>query len=247
MKETQEIRDARAAYRKQVEEIAESGEYMNVTKASGYVNRYIADGWRDSLGIEREGAPPIEKTLGMSPTMLLILRLFCHAGHRIGSNGRGHVIRVWPPLYDRGAGQWRNPPPRAIAKRDIARMIGKGMTAVEKAIATFRGKRSGMDVFYEKRLAFPAFVDTGIMLDVVRAPQDSFESYLIRTGNHAASRAFARDDYEYMKRHADDARLGDADTVRKQKDWATEAVLDLVSSAPSSESIAVNDAGKRSA
>ncbi len=197
-----------AMHRADVKTLADHGGYKKLRNADQYAEKVLASMWRPVLGIESDDEPLVDQ-LGFTPTMTLVLHLFGRAVHNHGmKRSNMPVIRNWRPVYDRHSEKLRFP--CAISKKDIAKIIGKSQSAVDDAVGRFRGKTDRYDVLYAKRVAHPLFVETGIMLDVMVEQNMSF--------------SFMLEDYSYARRVAEDARLRDAETNYRQREWCSEAI-----------------------
>lgn len=194
-------------YKENLSKLVKNGGYRSVPRARHYIEQHLAHLWRPRLDIDSDDDPLVDQ-LDFTPTMALVVHLFGKAVHHHGVE-RSKLPRLtkFMPVFDAHLEKVRFP--HAVAKNDIARLIGKSRSAVDDAIGRLRGKSERYARLFDKRMAHPLFVETGIMLDMMTEPNLSF--------------AFMFEDYEYAERVADDARLNDAETVHKQKLWSHEA------------------------
>lgn len=208
MSAPKEARKYEIAYQDDVATLADSGWYKKVDRANTYMIDHVARAWR-VVGDVDDSPDSIASQLDMTPTMILIVHMFGRAVFRHGiGRFKAPTLDHWPPLWDRKAEHLRFM--KAIAKRDIARIIGKSISAVDEAISRFRGRGNDEPVFVRKKLAMPLYVDTGIMFNLCTSAQVVFP--------------FMLEDYEYGKRHATDQYLAQAGTARKQSAFCGEAI-----------------------
>lgn len=194
------------AHRVDVTNLAARGGFKKLSNAADYVEKTLAPLWRPLLDLD--SGKPLVNQLRLTPTMTLILHLFGRAVHRRGrATSTTPFIQHWRPVYDKHAEHVRFP--CAISKADIAKIIGKGRHTVDEAIGNFRGKSERYGVLYAKRVAYPLWVETGIVFDLMVEPNLSF--------------AFMLDDYTYAGKVALNARLNDAFTIHRQLEWCNEA------------------------
>jgi len=200
---SEQLKALETLHRADIELLKSCPDFKSAKRGRQWLEGLLAGLWRETLRIEDDDVPICDE-LEMTDTMVLILRLFCHAVHH---KGRSKLPRIshWVPVLDGPTVRL----PHAIAKRNIGAIIGKGQSAVDDAIGRFRGKQSRYERFFDKRLAYPAYVPTGIMLDVMFSLNLSF--------------AFMYDDYMYAEGVADQARVSDAPTNHHQKIWCREA------------------------
>ena len=190
------------AHRADVDRLKKQPRFRSISSAKTWSERVLGPLWCDALRLDDDIG--ICEALEMTDTMTLILRLFGHAIHGKG-NSRLPRIANWAPVVD--GNMIRQP--HALSKRNIGAIIGRSQSAVNDALGRFRGKTSKYERFFDRRLAYPVYVPTGIMLDVMFTLNLSF--------------AFMLEDYVYAERIADSARLNDAPTNHKQKVWCREA------------------------
>jgi hypothetical protein len=201
-----EFKRHEVAWRAQVEAIAASGFYADATRARRYIEKHIAPVWRPILCAD-DPAAPVDQILRMNDTMVMMLHLFARAYHRHGiGRSKTHLLECWLPLFDPFSDRILFL--RAISKADTGLMIGRSKSAVERAIDRFRGKKVRDDFFYEKRLAWPSYIETGIMLDIATELQTSI--------------LLTYPEYAHAHAHAKDADLADAPTNFKQRVWCAE-------------------------
>lgn len=197
------VATSKAAYLADVAALKEHGGYKKITTARQYIEKRLAHLWRPILGIEDEDEALVDQ-LGFSKTQTLLIHLYGRGVHRHGNERRQiPEMHEYCMIYDVAAEARRRP--RAICTNDIARIIGKSQSAVKRSIKSLREH----DVLVERRVAYPLFVDSGIMLDLMVAQQSSF--------------GFMYEDYHFAKRVAVDARLADAPTLQKQLSWCDDA------------------------
>jgi hypothetical protein len=209
MKATIELERMNAAHADDVARLAAHGGYRNEIVARRYIEKALAPIWRPVLKLANDG--PLVDQLQFSPTVTLLLHLFGRANLHHGSKrARIPVMRHWRPVYDKQAGTLLSP--RAIAKNDIAKIIGKRRGAVDAAVGHLRGKREKYRALFDKRIAYPLWVETGIVLDLMLEPNLSF--------------SFMLEDYLHAGRVALDARLNDAEVIQRQQAWCGEGARD---------------------
>ena len=196
-----EMKAAEAAHDDDVTRLRKQPLFRNVSSAKTWSERVLGPLWCGALHLDDDIG--ICEALEMTDTMALILRLFGHAVHGKG-NSKLPRISNWKPVVDGNVIR----KPHALNKRNIGAIIGKSQSAVNDALGRFRGKTSKYERFFDRRLAYPVYVPTGIMLDVMFTLNLSF--------------AFMLEDYLYAERVADSARLNDAPTNYKQKVWCRE-------------------------
>ncbi len=211
----EELRARDVAHAADVKMLIAHGGYAQLRKATQYVENKLSALWRPILGIEDDDESLVDQ-LGFTPTMTLILHLFGRAVHHHGAaRSKLPLICTWTHVMDRDSQRPRFP--LAISKNNIAKLIGKSRSAVDEAIQRFRGKQAKYEVLFDKRIAFPMFVETGIVLDIMAHPNLSFPFML------------GIDDYTHAGKLAQDASLNDADTNHKQRAWCHESVNALLS------------------
>lgn len=198
-------------HRADIAVLADHGGYKKLRLAEQYTENVLSWLWRPVLGIEHDDEPLVDQ-LSFTPTMTLLIHLFGRAVHRHGTQrSKMPTIRHWRGVYDPHAEALRFP--RAISKRDIARVIGKSTSAVDDAVGRFRGKIERHEDLYAKRVAHPLWVETGIMLDLMVEPNLSF--------------SFMLEDYSHAAKVVEEARLNDAVTNHRQREWCREAVRQI--------------------
>ena len=199
---------AKAKWRAQVDLLVSNRWYRSEVAASKFFVRRLYDVWLEELaraGVDVDDETNLERMLGITPTMLLLIHLFAY-GYRdnrreLGlTNGKAPAIKDWPPLRRGQELQFFH----SIPKRDIARIIGKSQDAVETAMSRFRGRGKGSDLIRDRGLVQPIAIPTGIMLDVRLSKQLRF--------------SFMEEDYELGKAYAGKQSASQTDT------WETQAM-----------------------
>ena len=199
-----------AMYADDVTRLVAGGRYQNTNAAVRFVEDQLGPIWRPVLGIDN--TVRLVDHLALTGTMVGMFHFFGR-----GVLGYGSRRSQWPRLLhwravvdpETGANQF----PRAVTKRDIARIIDRSPSAVTIAIAQLRGKRlahARYGVLFEKLLAHPLYVETGIMLD------------LATSFNHELG--FHIDEYWSAQYAAQNARIRDMETNRRQAVWCSRAI-----------------------
>lgn len=193
--------------------IVDSGYYKDLGRAERYIDKRLGDVWRAILHVAPDDN--LMKTLGLSPAMKLVVHLFALGVLGFESNKyKAPHIQNFIPTGDPNA-PFRC---RAIPKRDIARLIGKGPSAVDRAIGALRGSQGACEAIFANRLAVPVFTETGIMLDVMKSLQISlgFELY----------------EYQHGKMVAEDQRINQSVTLLKQREHCDAGIRAQTGSMP---------------
>lgn len=184
----------------------EGGFFQKESRAIAYVNERLAKVWRPWLGFNVED-DQLSEELGLTSTTCMVLHLFGRGVLHFGcerTRAPEFPRDKYVPFLDENGVLRR---PRAICRRDISKLIGRSISAIDSSIAGLRGKGKHEQI-YSKRLAFALYVDSGIMLDVLTNAQTLL--------------TFEVDDYTYAKRLATNCRLRDAETNWKQTQWSDE-------------------------
>lgn len=203
------IDDARKCWRAAVDELC-TGYYADEKRAAQFFDTRIAPVWRAALHLEDRTAQQIRHDLDVTPTMCLMLHFWGVGVLRLFKAKPAPKLtgKVWPPFIKDGSMHEVH----AIPKGDVARVIGKTPSAVERALRGFRGTsgRTGTQL-YDAKLVYPAPFATGIMLD------GSFEMQLSLPFLY---KFFA---YEQLGIFSKDQREGVGRTWTQAKTWAGDA------------------------
>lgn len=193
-------------WKEQVDILVKSGWYKSADAASKFFVRRLHEMWAHEIaatGIEIDDETSLEKLLGLTPTMLLLIHLFAYGYSEnrryLKLSGKSPSIQVWPPFRQGAVVHMFH----AIPKRDIAKIVGKSQGAVEDALSRFRGRGSS-ELIRDLSLVQPIAINTGVMLDVRLSKQLSF--------------CFMREDYERGKVYASKQSESQIDT------WETQAI-----------------------
>lgn len=200
-----------AEYKTNIGELADSKYYANLARATGYIERNLRKVWAPLAKQLDNEDDPIAVQLSMAPTDILVVHFYAAGLLRFGTKKtNAPELSKFVPIFDDVADMVRFGV-RAVAKVDLARVIGKGKSAVDDSIRRLRHGNKSTDAFYEKKLAVPLFVPTGIMLDVATSMQCSFPS----------------EDYAYAKRHAEVVKIHSAPTLLRQTEYCAFAMRSL--------------------
>lgn len=193
------LKERETTWKSQVKVMADGGYYKSQKAANVFFNERLARAWREVMRFQDDDAI-LEDTLGLTPTMLLMLHLFCKAYQPnrrvIVPKAKAPVFECWPPAPD---GRTFH----AVPKRDIAKIIGKSVSSVENALTRFRGKGCPeADLIKVWSLAVPIAIPSGIMLDCKLSPQACF--------------TFMYEDYAVGKTYAQRAAIQQCETYDMQ-------------------------------
>lgn len=188
--------------------VIESGYFANRSISLRWFIKFVDVSWRHILGLGEDD--DMIDALGITPTMIDVLHFFGKGVHRVGAVGtRCPVLLHFPPIYRRGDESIKVF--RAVPKKAIAAIVGRGVSAVEEAIARFdaRGQRDSQ--MLANRLAKPIAMESGICLDGIFSPQSSFGfMHEVEAYDHAEAVAQVN-------------KLGHHTTGMKQIKWARDA------------------------
>src|SRR5260221_147437 len=140
-------------WRAQVAGLARSGVYAVPRRAELFFLAHVLPAWRSVGG---------EPVAPLSTTQLLVVHLFGRGVLGVDAACAPRLV-LFPPSHEVG----RNGLPvarRAIPIADIARLVGRSRSAVEEALARFRGK--GHDGARLKAVCRVISLPTGVVLDV---------------------------------------------------------------------------------
>lgn len=200
---------AMASYRAHVSEIIGKGYYAKPWLAEQYFLQHIHPAWCGALDAYED--EDVRKLYGITPTTVMLLHVFGRGVVNVGPvRTQAPRFTVYPPSHEQNA---KGEPVcyRAIPKADLAKLVGRSVSAVEEGLDRLRGKGARGDTLQSHGLCAVLSLHAGVVIDGVFGKQTAFAfMYMV-------------DEYEHDARVAREARTAAGATYTHQLAWCERA------------------------
>lgn len=161
-----------AAYKDNVDRIVESKYFHDSYRARRFVDEQLGPVWATVLDLDDPES--ITNELELTDTLVRVIHFYALGVLRFRERKfkKAVFMTEFPPTGDED-----RPVLRSLHKKDVARIVGRSLSAVEAALLRVGGNKAENAVLHRKRILYPMPVATGVMLDVMTQAQLSLMNF----------------------------------------------------------------------